>query len=383
MGPPDPTQPYNDLPRLPPGTDLESKAVLKRCIGARAALAELKQAGTLLPNQAMLINTIPVLEAQASSEIENVVTTSDRLFRAIGQGDSTAVDPATKEALRYGSALRRGFLAIARRPLSTVTATEICAEIKGVEMEVRRVPGTQLRNDKTGEVVYTPPVGADLLRDLMANWEVFMHDPSDLDPLVRMAVLHYQFEAIHPFTDGNGRTGRILNLLFLVAEGLLELPVLYLSAAINRTRETYYRLLAGVTRAGEWAEWVLYMVGAVEEAALWTTAKIRDIHAQMELASEHIRLHRPGIHSRELVEQIFIQPYCRIANLVEAGVARRQTASNYLNALTEIGVLVPKKVGREKLFIHPALLELLIGTGGASAYRPPLTVKLPSDLLAR
>ena len=198
-----PDRPYNDLPHLPPPIELETKAVLKQCVMARAALAELKQAARLIPDAAMLINTLPLLEARASSEIENIVTTDDKLFRHM-QADDRA-DPATKEALRYRRALLEGFKALKTRPLNTRTAESICTEIKGVEMAVRKVPGTEL-HDATGEVIYTPPEGESLIRDLLANWERFLHEEEELDPLIRMAAAHYQFEAIHPFTDGNGRT---------------------------------------------------------------------------------------------------------------------------------------------------------------------------------
>jgi Fic family protein len=199
-----PGRPYNDLPPMPPADVLETKPVLKQCITARAALAELKQAAELIPNPAMLINTLPLLEARASSEIENIVTTADKLFQHL-QADSGA-DAATKEALRYRRALLEGVQALKARPLTTRTAESICTQIKGVEMTVRRVPGTALANDATGEVVYTPPEGEARIRDLLADWERFLHEEETIDPLVRMSAAHYQFEAIHPFTDGNGRT---------------------------------------------------------------------------------------------------------------------------------------------------------------------------------
>src|SRR5256885_7268991 len=208
-----PDRPYNDLPRLPPALDLEPRAVLKQCVAARAALAELKQAAELIPNPAMLINTLPVLEARASSEIENIVTTADKLFQHL-QADGNA-DPATKEALRYRRALLEGVKALKNRPLVTRTAETICTQIKGVEMTVRKVPGTALAKGESGGVVYTPPEGEALIRGLLANWERFLHEETSLDPVIRMAVAHYQFEAIHPFTDGNRRTGRVLNSLFL------------------------------------------------------------------------------------------------------------------------------------------------------------------------
>jgi Fic family protein len=203
-------RPYNDLPPLPPATEFESIAVLKACIPARAALAELKQAGELLPNQELLINLLPLLEAQGSSEIENIVTTTDRLFQ-YAEEDSQA-DPMTKEALRYRTALRQGFEELVRKPLCTNTALEICSTIKSAQMDIRKVPGTALSNQATGKLIYTPPVGEEVIRTLLSNWERFLHADETIDPLIKMAIAHYQFEAIHPFTDGNGRTGRILNI---------------------------------------------------------------------------------------------------------------------------------------------------------------------------
>jgi Fic family protein len=355
----DPTKPYDALPLLPPRADIESRAVLKACIDARAALAELKQAGDLLPNQTILINTIPLLEARASSEIENVVTTADLLFRYAQDDREGLADPATKEALRYRTALYRGFQSLKRRPLSTATAVEVCRTIKDVNLDIRRVPGTALAGDATGKVIYTPPQGEAHLRKLLANWEHFLHETTEIDPLIRMTVGHYQFEAIHPFTDGNGRTGRILNLLFLVDQGLLDLPVLYLSRSIIQSKTDYYRLLLAVTIEGRWEDWICYMLKAVDETARWTTAKIRAIRELMQETADFVREKAPAVYSRELVELIFVQPYCRIGNVVDAGIAKRQTASVYLKELCDIGVLKEVKAGREKLFINPRLMTLL------------------------
>lgn len=354
----DPEQPYDDLPPLPPAADLESKLVLKQCITARTALAELKGSAELLPNQGMLINTLPLLEARASSEIENIVTTTDRLFQ-FRSLDSQA-DPATKEALRYGKALLEGFRSLGQRPLCTRTAEEICSQIKGTDMRIRRVPGTALASDKTGGLIYTPPVGEDRLRTLLTNWETFLHGHTEMDPLVRMAVAHYQFEAIHPFTDGNGRTGRVLNSLFLISENLLTLPVLYLSRYIIAHKDDYYRLLLDVTREQAWEPWILYILNGVEETAKWTTSKIEAIRRLSEHTIEYVRREAPKSYSRELVDLIFEQPYCRIQDVTEAtGVAARQTASRHLKQLVKIGVLEEMAFGREKLFIHPKLMNLL------------------------
>lgn len=359
--------PFNDLPPLPPPTDLETKAILKQCIPARAALAELKQAAERIPNQGMLINTMPLLEAQASSEIENIVTTSDRLFQY--RHDADAADPATKEALRYSQSLFDGYRSLTRRPLSTRTAEQVCTIIKGIDMTIRRVPGTALARN-TGEIVYTPPVGEDLLRNLLANWEKFLHEARDLDPLIRMAVGHYQFEAIHPFTDGNGRTGRVLNSLFLIQENLLTLPILYLSRYIIQHKADYYRLLLNVTREEAWEEWVLYILKGVEETALWTTAKIDSIRSLSAHTVEYVRDKLPKVYSLELINVIFERPYCRIQNLVDAKIAERQAASRYLKQLAEIGVLEEQTLGREKLFLHPKFLRLLIRESNTFAVYP-------------
>lgn len=356
-------KPYNTLPPLPPRQELETRIVLKACIEARSALAELKQAGELIPNQAMLINTIPLLEAKASSEIENIVTTTDKLFEFSQMNDHRA-DPATKEALRYRTALWQGFLSLRQRPLSTNTAVAICSTIKGVDMDIRRVPGTTLSNPATGAIIYTPPEGEMQLRKLLANWEQFLHssDHEDtLDPLIRMAVGHYQFEAIHPFTDGNGRTERIINLLYLLDRDLINIPVLYLSRYIIQHKADYYRLLRDVTETQAWQPWVLYMLEAVRSTAHWTRDKILAIRQLQEHTADYVRDRSPGIYSRELVELIFSQPYCRIANVVEAGIAKRQTASVYLKELQDNGVLREQKAGRDKLFLHLKLLQLLSG----------------------
>jgi len=359
-------QPWNQLPPLPPAVELETKAVLKQCITARAALAELKQAAELIPNQTMLINTIVLLEAKDSSEIENIVTTTDELFQYAQGGDNLA-NAATKEALRYRTALYRGYQSLAARPLCTATAVEVCRTIKAADLDIRRTPGTQLINDRTGEVIYTPPEGEACLRELLANWERFLHNQTDLDPLIRMAVGHYQFEAIHPFSDGNGRTGRVLNILFLIQTELLALPILYLSRHIIAHKADYYRLLLDTTRTGQFGPWIIFMLQAVEETAKWTTWKIAAIRKLAEHTTEHVRERLPKIYSRELVDVIFEQPYCRIGNLVEKNIAQRQSASRYLKELTAIGVLREVQAGKEKLFIHPKLMQLLGRDGNVFA----------------
>jgi len=357
-----PDCPYNDLPTLPPNQDLETKAVLKACITARAALAELKVSGELIPNQSVLINSIPLLEAQASSEIENIVTTTDRMFRFAGDVGHSP-DPATKEALRYRTALHQGFQLLKERPVSTAMAIEICRTIKGIDLDIRATPGTALYNEATGKVIYTPPEGRDLLRGKLSNWERYIHEAEDIDPLIRLAVMHYQFEAIHPFTDGNGRTGRVLNLLYLVDKGLLNIPVLYLSRYIIGNKRAYYDHLQRVTTEGAWEDWILYMLAGIRETAEWSNRKIHAIRDLLDDTGARMRRELPKIYSRELAEVIFVNPYCRISDVVSAGIAKRQAAAVYLKALVDADILAEVKSGRENLYINPRLLELLTGNG--------------------
>ena len=241
--------------------------------------------------------------------------------------------------------------------LTTNTAVEICRAIKGIDLDIRSASGTTLINDVTGQVIYTPPQGETRLRGLLTNWEKFLHDSSGADPFIRMAIAHYQFEAIHPFSDG--RTGRIINLLYLVEQGLLDLPVLYLSRAIIQRKAEYYRLLRAVTAEQRWEEWILYMLIAVSKTAAWTTAKIRAMRKLIQDTIDYVKGRAPDLYTYELIELIFAQPSCRIANLVEAGIAHRQTASVYLKRLCAIDVLEEIKLGREKLFINPRLMALL------------------------
>lgn len=353
-----PDQPYNQLPPLPPAKEAtETLDILKACIPARAALAELKQAGELIPNQSLLINLLPLLEAKDSSEIENIVTTTDKLFQ-YSQEDQGA-DPATKEALRYRTALYEGFLQLQRKPLCTSTSIEICSTLKGVDMDVRKVPGTIIGNQATGETIYTPPNGEQVIRNLLTNWENYLHSEEGTDPLIKMAISHYQFEAVHPFHDGNGRTGRIVNVLYLIEQQLLTLPILYLSRYIVQHKNDYYRLLTHVTRTGEWQDWIIFMLSGVEQVSSWTCAKIAAMRKLITQTEDHVRQQLPKIYSHELVQTIFEQPYCRISNLVDKGIAKRQTASNYLKQLVEIGVLQEKTAGNEKLFLNPRLLRLM------------------------
>jgi len=351
-------QPFNDLPGLPPPVDLESRVVLKQAIASNRVLANLRGLAAQMPNQGMLINSLVLQEARLSSEIENIVTTNDELYRADADADGKA-NAHTKEVLRYRQALNYGFRELKVRPLATNLFIEIVQIIKEVELGIRKVPGTALKS-LLGEVIYTPPVGEGVIRDKLANLEQFMHAQDELDPLIKMAVTHYQFEAIHPFEDGNGRTGRILNVLFLVDKGLLELPVLFLSRYIMANKIGYYEGLRGVTERQDWEGWILYMLKAVEATAQQTFDQVVRIRSLMEQVREQVGKQAPGIYSKDLVEAIFKHPYTKIQFLVDAGIAKRQTASTYLQTLAGLGVLRQSKQGREMYYINDALLSELV-----------------------
>lgn len=364
----DPKLPYNDLPPLPPPAELvETRDILKKCISARVALAELKQAAELIPNSAVLVNALPLLEARASSEIENIVTTTDKLFEFADIAEDKA-DAATKEALRYRTALYEGTKMVQRGMLTTDMALQVVSTIKGIELDLRAESGTTLKNRMSGEVIYTPPVGQKLLQKMLDNWADFMHRNTEFDPLVRLAVQHYQFEAIHPFADGNGRTGRILNILFLVEHGLLDSPILYLSRYIISNKAAYYLLLKNVTHEQNWEGWINFILEGVEETCTWTTDKIKAIRELMEHTAQFVQQRLPKIYSWELVELLFKQPYCRIGNIVDSNIAKRQTASTYLKQLCDLGVLKEVKSGRENIFVHPKYIELLTGEENVWVY---------------
>jgi Fic family protein len=353
----DRNRPFNDLPLLPPETDLESKAILKQAIAANRELAELKGAGDAIPNQAILLNSIVLQEARLSSEIENIVTTTDELYKATDE-DPAKLDHATKEVLHYREALWHGFENLKARPLSTNLFIELVRIIKQTDLGIRKVPGTKIANSR-GEVVYTPPEGETLLRDLLTNFERFMHADDGIDPLVKLAVLHYQFEAIHPFTDGNGRTGRIVNILYLLEKELLKLPVLYLSHFIIQNKTDYYAGLRQVTERNAWEQWILYMLGAIAVTAKQTRIKIFRIRDAISAAQELARTKAPKVYSKDLIELVFELPYCKIRFLEQRGIAKRQTAAVYLKTLAGIGLLQNLKVGREVYYLNAPLLAIL------------------------
>lgn len=354
----DPNIPYQELPPLPPRTDIESKQVLKKAISANSAIARLDAASQLIPDPSVLINTIPLLEAQASSEIENIVTTNDELFKAAHDVASSPT-PATKEALRYRSALQVGYQSIQQRPLTANTAVHICSVIRGVDVDIRSGHGTHIGNPVTRQWVYTPPVGKEIILDHLRHWEVFLQSDNEFDPLVKLALLHYQFEAIHPFTDGNGRTGRILNVLYLVHMGVLKLPITYLSGYIVRHKDSYYSLLNDVTQEEKWEEWVLFILDAIESTSLWTLKLIEAIKNLQEETQGKIGKEFPRLPARDLAHVLFTQPYIRYRNLVEAFGINRQTAARWMSDLENAGIVHRASVGRNAVFINKRFLDVL------------------------
>ena len=358
---PIPDQPYQDLPRLPPPGRVETPTVLKATITASRALARLDGAYKRLPDPTMLINLIPLMEAQASSEIENIVTTNDELFKA-ANGTLPNLTPQVKEALRYREALHVGYESLDSRPVTTQTAINVCSHIQASPANIRDQPGTYIGNPTTGRRIYTPPEGRDVILDHLSAWERFINGDHGLDPLVVMALAHYQFEAIHPFFDGNGRTGRILNMLILIQTELLRLPILYLSGHIVRHKDTYYERLNAVTRNNEWEPWILFMLSGVESTAQWTLDLVEKTDQMRVEMEQQIRDHNSKLPAASLARMMFSQPYLRIDNIVEAGLAKRQTAAHWLTDLACSGLISKERVGRNVVFINDRLLQTLFHT---------------------
>lgn len=353
-----PNQPYQNLPAAPDAQSLQTPAVLKATISATRELSYLDGICWRLPDPTMLINLIPLMEAQASNEIENIVTTNDELFKA-ANGVVTTMAAPVKEALRYREALRAGYESLPHKPITTNTAIDICSHILHRPAVIRNSPGTYIGNPATGLHIYTPPEGEDVIRGHLAQWEKLLHSRKDLDPLVAMAAAHYQFEAIHPFFDGNGRTGRIINILYLIESGLLKLPILYLSGHIVRTKSEYYTRLNAVTTREEWEPWLVYMLNGVENTARWTSRLVETIDELHRSCEEKIRAIFPKMPASDLSRLLFTQPYIRIENIVMAGLAQRQTASRWLNALAQQGLLKLEKSGRATVFVNYELLTAL------------------------
>jgi Fic family protein len=356
---PDPNVPFDNLPDLFPARELETPPVLKAIIGAREALSELNNACRKLPNPEVLMSTIPMLEAKDSSEIENVITTADELFQYDAR-KPLEDDNGTKEAYNYCIALKRGLESLkGGRPVCTNTALEVANALHGTNLSIRSYP-VALKNAYTGEIYYTPPADMTTIERKLLNWERFINGGNGLDPLTKIAMSHYQFEAIHPFRDGNGRTGRILNLLLLAQYGFLDAPVLYLSRYILREKSRYYNLLRTVTYEEKWEEWILFILSAIHQTAIWTNEKICTISELMEKTRQKIQNAYPKIYSEKLMNILFAQPYCKIRNFVDQGVAERQTAAKYIDRLIAIGILRehPQK-GPEKLYVHCDFLDKL------------------------
>lgn len=354
----DPNKPYNDLPPLPPAGEVESAPVLKAVINAREQLAALRTACALIPNPHVITSTIPLREAQASSEIENIVTTNDELFRAAWNVD-VAPSAATKEALRYSAALHLGVELLPELPVSEKLALRVGEKLQGSGALIRSQPGTFIGNPASKTKIYTPPEGKDVIERHLGAWERFIYSPHGFDPLVLMALTHYQFEAIHPFYDGNGRTGRILNVLMLVQSELINLPILYLSGYIVRNKTEYYSLLRAVTEQQKWEDWILFMVRGVEESAKEAFNLIEQLRSVQSRIVAEIRAALGSVPAAELAEVLMVNPYVRIADIVDSGLAKRQTASAWLAALVKSGVLQELKIGRTKIFINVGSLQVL------------------------
>ena len=355
------TLPNNKLPDLPPGGFVESNEIFRHLAKAARYLGELKGLCASLPDPQLLINTIVLQESKDSSAIENIVTTQDELYKAASE-EGTA-SHAAKEVLSYREALYVGLGKMKDQQglLLTNTMIEIAQTIKQNNSGIRSTPGTALKNAINGEVIYTPPCCEDVVREKLAALEGFINDPSlsQLDPLVKMALLHYQFEAIHPFSDGNGRTGRILNALYLVQQELLTQPVLYLSSYIVKYKTEYYQLLRGVTEQNNWHDWVMYMLTALIETAQLTTRKIRSMLLLKDAFETQMKQIMGSSFSYELLQLMFALPYLKVDLLEKKKIAHRQTASGWLKKLSDAGILKPQKIGRTTYYINYQLMELL------------------------
>lgn len=354
----DPKTPYNDLPLLPPDADVETKAILRKTISASRALAQLN--GTLLnlPNPGIFLDTIYLQEAKASSAVENIITTNDELYKSL-VSDRKVANAATKEVLSYKSALWLGLEQLKTKPFIT---TNLCVKIvqciKQNDASVRNTPGTTLSNNM-GEIIYTPPSGESIIREKLANWEKFINEDTDTDPLIKMAIMHYQFEAIHPFSDGNGRTGRILMLLYLQLSGLLHNPAIYLSQYIIKNKSSYYKNLRRVTENNDWESYILYMLDMIEETSVEGLNRLNKITTAMQNTADAVKMTLPKIYSKDLIEILFRLPYTKRQHLIDGNIGNLKTVGNYLVRLEQAGFLKSIKVGKEKLYLNEQLLSLL------------------------
>lgn len=353
-------QPYNDLPLLLPDNNAwETIQVYKKLAEARAALAELKGRLPTIPNPLMLINTLVLQEAKDSSTIENIFTTNDALYKAFSS-PNPSTDRATKEVLRYREALWNAFTKL-KNPSDY--SIELAVEIfKTITDKAESIRDVQVYIGKSTGTIYTPPAPGKSLNEKLENWFRVAVNDYNIDPLIKMALLHYQFEAIHPFSDGNGRTGRILNVLYLCKEKLVDLPVIYLSKYILEQKNDYYKFLREVTEDRSWENWILFILDGVKKTAVFTLERVNAIYDSFAAAVEKVKIEAPDIYSHELVEVVFKQPYCKIANLEEEEIASRNTASKYLRKLEEIGILSSETVGRETLYKNLPLYKILSGS---------------------
>lgn len=354
--------PFNDLPPLPPeGTSLETPEILRQLAKASRYLGELNGLCASLPDPQLLINTIVLQESKDSSAIENIVTTQDELYKAAAEDINASI--TAREVLSYREALYAGYnKMLAQKNLLMVnTMVEIVKTIKRNNAGIRNTPGTALKNAINSEVIYTPPCCEDVIWEKLAALEKFINDAdsSTLDPLIKMTLIHYQFEAIHPFFDGNGRTGRIINALYLVQQGLLSQPVLYLSSYIVKYKTEYYQLLTGITENNNWHDWIMYMLTALNETAQLTTKKIRDMLALREDIEKQMKLILGASFSYDLLQLMFSIPYLKIELLTKNKIAHRQTSAVWLKKLTSAGILKTQKMGRTTYYINYKLMDLL------------------------
>lgn len=346
---------------LPLQADVETRAVLRKTALAHKALAELKGVITSIPNQNILTETLTLREARESSAVENIISTFAEVYQSSLFANQFA-SPAAKEVHLYAKALKTGFQLVKKSGLLTNNLIlQIQEQVEGNKAGFRKLPGTKLLNDKTGEVVYVPPQDHDTIVSLMNNLEIFMNDDGmmDADPLVKMAIMHHQFESIHPFYDGNGRTGRIINILFLIQKNLLDLPVLYLSRYIIKHKNDYYRLLQKVRQTGEWEEWIIYMLDGIEQTANESIILIGNIKNLMQQYKQTIRTQLPKIYNQDLLNNLFKYPYTKIEYMEKDLDISRSTAIRYLKELEKLNLLVKQKIGRNNFYINKQLFDLL------------------------
>jgi len=346
------------LKNLPPKTDLETTKILKKAIQANRALAKLNGVAKIIPNSQILINSLVLQEAKDSSEIENIITTHDELYRA--SVDITTISNETKEVQNYSKALRLGYRLVKDNKLLLKRyIVTIQKELEQNDAGIRRQSGTVLKNEKTGEVIYTPPQEFEIVDKLMNDLERYINEPNDIDPLINMAIIHHQFESIHPFYDGNGRTGRIINILYLILNDLIDIPILYLSRYIINNKANYYRLLQEVRTENKWEEWIIYILDGVEVTSLETIELINNIKKLMNASKDKIKKSLPRLYSKDLVEVLFMHPYTKIDFLVENLGIARQTASRQLKELEKIGILETIQIKNSKYFINIELYAML------------------------